>query len=164
MLTTLAVLHEKHVLAVLAPVPADLPEALVVHEGRLHFLVAIAQAKRAHRVRQNVEEQRAFVRPEDRAGRERMEMEEVQLLAELAVVPLARFFLLLEPGVQVLLVEERRPVDALQLRVPVIASPVRAGDVEQLDDADLSSRGRVRARRGTDTGGLAFARNRNRLV
>ena len=87
-------------------------------------------------------------------------MEEVQLLAELAVVPLARFFLLLEPGVQVLLVEERRPVDALQLRVPVIASPVRAGDVEQLDDADLSSRGRVRAQAEIDPIAVAIERQR----
>src|SRR5256885_13518834 len=37
------------------------------------------------------------------------------------------------------LVEESGPVDPLQLRVAVVAAPVRAGDVEQLDYADLRS-------------------------
>jgi len=38
-----------------------------------------------------------------------VEVEEVELLAELAVVALARFLLLLQPGVQVLLVEKAVP-------------------------------------------------------
>src|SRR2546429_3955668 len=59
--------------------------------------------------------------------------EEVQLLAQLAVVALARLLLLLEPGIEVLLVEESRAVDALELRVAMVSAPVRARHVEQLD-------------------------------
>src|SRR5712671_3568314 len=93
-----------------------------------------------------------------------MEMEEIQLLAELAVVALARFLLLLEPGVQLLLVEEGGPVDALELRIAVIAAPVGAGDVEQLDDADLPGRGRVRAEAEIDPAAVAVEGERLRAL
>src|SRR2546429_7598314 len=70
--------------------------------------------------------------------------EEVQLLAQLAVVALARLLLLLEPGIEVLLVEESRAVDTLELRVAMISAPVRARHVEQLDHPDPARRRRVR--------------------
>jgi len=54
-----------------------------------------------------------------------MEGEEIQLAAKLSVVALARFLLLLQPGVEVLLVEEGGSVDALELGLRVIAPPVR---------------------------------------
>jgi len=110
-----------------------------------------------------VEEQRSLVRPERRAGRERVEVEEVELLAELAMVPLLRFLLLLQPGVQVLLVEERRSVDALQLRIAVVAAPVRPRDVEQLDDTDLARRRGVRPEAEVDPVAVAVERQRLRL-
>src|SRR5256885_1718816 len=151
----LAVLHEEHVLAVRAPVPGDLPETLVVHERGLYLLVAVRQAEVAHGVRENVDQLRPLVGPEHRAGREVMEVEEVELLPQAAVVALARLLLLLEPGVQLLLVEEGGPVDALQLRIAVIAAPVRAGDVEQLDYADLAGRRRMRAQAEVDPVAMA---------
>jgi len=73
-----------------------------------------------------VEQERPAVGPEHRPRRCRVEGEEVQLLAELAVVALLRLLLLLQPGVEVLLVEEGGAVDALQLRIAVVAAPVRA--------------------------------------
>ena len=124
--------------------PAPLPERLVVHERRLDLLVAVAKAEAAHRVAQRLEQQRPPVRPEDRARRRRMEGEQVQLTPQLAVVAPARLLLLLEPGLEVLLLEEGRPVDSLELRIAVIAAPVGTRDVEQLDDADLPRRRRVR--------------------
>ena len=144
LLLRLRVEHQEHVLAVLAPVAAPLPEHLVEHERRLDLLVAVAQAEAAHRVRQGVEEQRSAVRPEHRSRCRGMEGEEIQLLAQLAVVALARLLLLFEPGVEVLLVEERRAVDPLELRIAVVSTPVGAGHVEQLDDADPARRRSVR--------------------
>src|SRR6202165_4364426 len=47
--------------------------------------------------------------------------------------------------VQVLLREPRRAVDALQHLAALVAAPVRAGGVEQLDVLDLPRTGDVRA-------------------
>ena len=70
-----------------------------------------------------------------RAG-EFLNAEEVELLAELAMVALLGLFELLEVLVQILLGEERGAVDALQLRVVLVAFPVGAGDGEQLERFD----------------------------
>src|SRR5439155_7598611 len=95
-----------------------------------------------------------------RSGRRGMEGKEVQLAAELAVVPLARLLLLLEPGVEVLLVEEGGPVDALELRIAVVAAPIGPGHAEQLDDADPSRRGRVGAEAEIDPVAVRVERQR----
>ena len=58
--------------------------------------------------------------------------EEVQLLAQQAMVALGRFFEARKVGVQLFLREERRAVDALQLRILFVAQPVSAGQVGQL--------------------------------
>src|SRR5207249_3897222 len=44
-----------------------------------------------------------------------------------------------------LLVRPGRPVDALEHLVPLVAAPVRAGDVGQLERAEAAGRGDVRA-------------------
>ena len=77
----LVVEHEEHVLLVLAPVPGDLPEPLVVEQRRLDLLVPVA-LQLPHELVQQVVERRAAVGPERRARRERMEHEEVELLAQ----------------------------------------------------------------------------------
>src|SRR5260370_38020992 len=77
---------------------------------------------------------------EPRAG-EFLDAEEVQLLAELAVVALLGLFHLLEVGVELLGREESGAIDALKLLVMLIALPVVAGDGEQLECLDLRSVG-----------------------
>ena len=71
--------------------------------------------------------------------------EQVELLAQLAMVALLGFFELGQVLVQFLLGEERRAVDALQLRVLLVALPIRAGDREQLERLDLLGGRHVRA-------------------
>ncbi len=61
------------------------------------------------------------------------------------MVALLHLLELREVRVERLLVEERRPVDALEHRVLRVAAPVRAGDVEELHHADAAGRGAVRA-------------------
>ena len=63
---------------------------------------------------------------EPRAG-QLLNAEQIQLLAQQAMVALGRFFQPRKVRVQILLREERRAVDALQLRILFVAQPVRAG-------------------------------------
>ncbi len=63
-------------------------------------------------------------------------MEQVELLPEPPVVVRARLLEPLEVRVEVGLGEERRAVDPRQLRVLLVAAPVRAGEACQLDRLD----------------------------
>src|SRR5258707_14096850 len=71
--------------------------------------------------------------------------EQVELLPQHAVVALLGLFELIEIGVEVFFREEGRPVNALQLRILLVAQPVSARNVEQLERLDLSGRRNVRA-------------------
>ena len=64
-LARLVVEHEEHVLAVLAPVPRDLPQPLVVEQRRLD-LVEVVALPLANEVVERVEQHRAALRPERR--------------------------------------------------------------------------------------------------
>ena len=70
---------------------------------------------------------------------------QIELLPEHAMVALLGLFLLVEKIVEVFLREKRRPVNALQLRILLIAQPVGAGNVQQLERLDLPGRRDVRA-------------------
>ena len=113
MLARLVVEHEEHVLLVLAPVSRDLPERLVVEERCAEFLVTVA-LQFAQEIVQLVDHRRAPLGPERRARRERMEHEEIELLADDPVVTLFRLVQAGQVLGQVFLLEERRAVDALQ--------------------------------------------------
>ena len=77
--------------------------------------------------------------PEDQAGSdERRDGEEVQLATEPAVVPLPGLLDLGDVGIEVLLVEERRAIDALKDLAIGLSFPVGPGDREQLERAHLA--------------------------
>src|SRR6266851_2982824 len=78
------------------------------------------------------------------------------------MVALLRFLDAGQIGVEILLREKRRAVDALQLLIFFVAEPVRAGNVEQLEGFDLSGRRQV----GTAAEILKLAGlvNRNLLI
>ena len=89
-------------------------------------------------------------------------MDEVELAAESAVVALAR---LLEPrqvALEVLLRIERRAVDPRQLRVALVAAPVRAGEAGQLQRLDRLRVLEVRA--AAEVGEVALRVERDRPV
>ena len=88
--------------------------------------------------------------------------EQVELLAQHAMVALLRFLHLVQIVVEVLLGEERRAVDALQLRILLVAQPVRAGDVEQLERLDAPGGRDVRP--AAEVGELAGLVDRDLLV
>lgn len=72
-------------------------------------------------------------------------MEQVLRLADLAVVALVGFFHAQDVGVELLLVGPGGAVDALQLLVLGIATPVGAGDARQLEGLEEARVGHVRA-------------------
>ncbi len=77
--------------------------------------------------------------------RQFLDGKQIELLPDHAMVALLGLFLLVNKIVEVFLREKRRPINALQLRVLLIAQPVSAGNVQQLERLDLPGRGNVRA-------------------
>ena len=109
--------------------------------GEAEFLLAAANV-----IFQRLEQRPALGVPEHRAGRLLLEMEQVHLAAEAAVVALFGFFELLEVGVELFLLGKGGAVDAGEHRVVRIAAPIGAGHLHQLEGvADLAGRGHVRA-------------------
>ena len=119
---------EEHLAAELLPVARRLPDRLVVDERRLHLEVAAAGVLAPAEVLEHVPDRHPLRVPERRAGRGVLEVEEVELRPEPAVVVRPRLLEPLEIRVEVGLREERRPVDPGQLRVLLVAAPVGAGE------------------------------------
>jgi hypothetical protein len=129
----LGAVHLEHVLAIVRPVAGRLPQRLVVDDRRLDFDVAVRQQHLAHVIRERVVERRPFVLPEGRARRPRVKREQPEIFAQLAVVALLGFFDLREIRLQLLVGEERGPVDALHRLIARVALPVGVRRAEQLE-------------------------------
>ena len=141
---------DEHVLAILAPVAGLLPLARVHQLRRLHLAIAGRVEPAAHIGFELAPDDIALGVPEDRAVRLGLEVEQVHLLADLAMVALGR---LLEPDemrVELLPVEPAGAVDARQHRVLLVAAPIGARDAGQLERVrDRACRSRRDAGRGT---------------
>ena len=84
--------------------------------------------------------------PEDLAGGDFLDMEQIHFLADLAMVALLGFLHPGQIGIQFLLVAPGRAIDALQLRILGVAAPIGATDLGQLEGiTDLSGGAKVRA-------------------
>ena len=127
---------QEHVLAELLPVARALPEHLVVDQRCLHLDVAAARVLAPAQVLELVPDHHPLRVPERRARRDLLEMEEVELHAEPAVVALARLLEPREVRVEIVLRVERGAVDAGQLLVLLVAAPVGAGEPGQLERLD----------------------------
>ena len=138
-------LRREHVLAVPVPMAGGLPQRLVEDLRRVDLAVVAGQAA-AHIGDQRLEDGPALRVPEHHARAFLLEVEQVELAAELAVVALLGFLDLLEISVELFLLGERRAVDARQHRIVAVAAPIGARDLHQLEGvADLAGRGHVRA-------------------
>ena len=122
--------------AELLPVARGLPERLVVDERRLHLEVAAARVLARRRSSSTFQIAIPFGCQNGEPGEALLEVEEVELRPEPPVVVRARLLEPLEVRVEVGLREERRAVDPRQLRVLLVAAPVRAGEARQLDRLD----------------------------
>jgi len=135
---------EIHEVAVVLVVPGTVPERRVEDLRGDDFLVAILPVEPAGIVHQPVVDQRPL-REEERARRRLgVEREQLQFLAELAVVALLRLLEEPEMLIELLAGEEGGAVDPLQLLILLVALPVGAGDAEQLERLDPSRRRKVR--------------------
>ena len=123
-----------------------LPEVLLHHVGRVHFLIALAVQAAAHVSDQRLEQRPALRVPEDGARRLFLEMEEIHLAAKLSVIALLGFLEAMQIVLELVLRREGRAVDALKLRVVAVAAPIGARELHQLEGlADLARGRHVRA-------------------
>ena len=83
--------------------------------------------------------------PEHHAGAFLLEMKQIELAAELAVIAFFGFLDLPQIGVELFLLGECRAVDPRQHRIVAVAAPIRARDLHQLERiADLAGGRHVR--------------------
>src|SRR5581483_5384736 len=129
----LLVLAEIHVLAELLPVARRLPQLAVDELRRLDFLIATGFELAAQVVLERAPERPALGMPEHHAGRFFLLMEQAHLAADPAMVALLRFLDAHQVRLEVLVGEEGRAVDALQLRIPGVAAPIGARYLRQLE-------------------------------
>ena len=133
----LLALGDEHVGLVVVPVAALLPEASRHERRGVHLLVAVLDELRAHVLLESDVYRPPARVPEDLAGVFRVEVEEVELHAELPVVAALRLFGALHHGVHLGLIFRDNAVDALEHLVVDVAAIVAARDARELDDADL---------------------------
>jgi len=113
---------------------------------REDLLVAGLEELGGDEVLQLLADDRAVRGPEDQALADLLvDVEELELLAELAVVALLGLLGAGEGLLELLLRGEGGAVDALELLVLLVAAVVGAGDVEQLERLDLRGVAHVRA-------------------
>ncbi len=124
---------------------------------RVDELVAAAEALVAHPVFHDLADDGALGVPEDEAGAgELLNAEEVELLAEDAMVAARGFFEAREVGVEILLREEGGAVDALELRILLVAEPVSAGEACDFEGFDAAGGGHVRTTAEVDEVAVAI--------
>src|SRR5512132_1106780 len=127
-----------HVLAVLLEMPGPLIGPLVRDVWRVDERVAALVMDLAPPRLELLAHDREVREPKNQAGAKLLvDAEELELLAQDAVIALLDLLEALQVPIELLLIRPDRPVDPLELRVALVAAPVRAGDREQLERADL---------------------------
>src|ERR1700722_19861340 len=96
---------------------------------RVNQRIAARQVLISHPILDDFANAPALGMEEDQAwSGELLDTEQIQLLAQLAMIALLSFLQALQISVLIFLVEERRAIDALQARLMLIALPVSARD------------------------------------
>ena len=145
-LVLLARLDQKHAVAERRHVAGRDPQRRIDELRRVDLGIAGVGLPPADIILQRLEQRPAFRMPEHRARRLFLEMKQIHLAAEFAMVAFFRLLDLLEVGVELFLFGESRAVDARQHFAAGIAAPIGAGDLHQLEGvADLAGRSHVRA-------------------
>ena len=153
-------LREVHVLAVVVPVAAGLPELGLEDRRRLDLGVVHVRELLAHGLLDAVDDDHAPGQEEREARAEVVEVEELEVAAEAAVVAGLGLLQALEVGLEVLLVGERGGVEPRELGVLLAAAPVGAGHRLELDRPDAAGVLHVRAATEVDEVAVAVERHR----
>ncbi len=143
-IVTLFRLRGEHVFPVLVPVPCLFPERSIQDLRPFDLQVTVVPVNTAHVLLNFLPNRPTLGMPENGAGRVIVDVEEVQLASQLAMVT---FFGLLQHGqvlLQLLLGSPRSTVDPLQHFVLVVATPVGAGYFHQFEMLELAGARHVR--------------------
>ena len=153
----------EHVLRVIAFMAAGLPQVHSEGVRRVDERIAAFEVLIAHPVFHLFADDAALGMPEDqsRSG-QLLDAEQVKLLAQHAMVALLGLFDGVQVLLKVLLVEERGAIDALELRIFLVAQPVGAGDAGELKSLDPPGGGNVRP--AAEVHELAIAINGDRVA
>ena len=135
----------EHGVGIVFEVAARLVEIRVVHDRVEDFDVALFALDFAPEIMELFINDVAFGLPEDAAGGIGMHKEEVEFLAEFAVVAFFGFFLDFEEGVELGFGRPDGAVDALEHRFGRIAAPVGTCDARQLEVLAFAGAADVRA-------------------
>ena len=155
-------LGREHVFTIIVPVAGLLPQADVDDLRRLDFVVAGGLVGLAHVLLDLLPDGPAFRVPENQARRFVLEVEQVQLLAQLAVIALLGLLQHVQVLLLVFFLGPGGAVDTLQHLVLRVAAPVRTRQLHQLEDFQLAGRRHVRT--AAQVGELAFGVQRHVLV
>ena len=123
----------EHVLAEFLPVAGGLPKLAVHQLRRAHLLVVGRVQAAAHIGLDRAVQHPSLGVPEDAADRFLLQMEQPHFLADAAMVALLRLLDLQQVRVQLLLVAPGGAVDAAEHGVAVVAPPIGAGHLLQLE-------------------------------
>ena len=130
--------------------------------GRVHLAVTRVVLALAHVADELLEHAPALRVPEHGARRLLLEVEQVEVLADAAVIALLGFLEAMQIGREILVVEPRGAVDALEHLVARIAAPVGAGHLHELEALELAGGRHVRAAAQVEP--VALAVEADRLV
>ncbi|TLD45489.1 MAG: hypothetical protein FAZ92_02233 [Accumulibacter sp.] len=152
----------EHVLRIVLPVARALPERTIHDHRRLHFAIAVLAEQTPDVLFDFLPNGPALRVPEDHPGRLVLQVKEVELPTQLAMIPLLGFFEHVQVCILVFLTDPGGAVDALQLFVSVVPAPVGTGQLHQLED--LQSTGRWDMRTTTKVNEVSFAVQRDSLI
>ncbi len=133
--------HGEHVLGIFAPVAALLPLAHIHHLRCLDLAVVCPVHLAAHIGFEFAPDAIALGVPENRPVRLFLQVEQIHLAAELAVIALGGFLQPHEVLVQLLLVEPSGAVNARELRIVLVAAPVCTRHAHQLEGLGIELAG-----------------------
>ncbi len=133
---------DEHGVAELLPVARAFPQAAIEDLGRLDLHIAVVVQPAADIVFQGAEQGPALGVPEHHALALFLQVEEVHAAPDLAVVAALGFLDALQIGFELGLGGPGGAIDALQLGVVLVAAPIGAGQLGQLEGLAHMARGR----------------------
>ena len=135
----------EHVVAVLIPMPGFFPQGFVNDLRAFDLQITIVLVDPAHVLLDVLPHTPALGMPEHQTRGVVVDMKEIELATQLAVIPLFRLLQHGEMLLQIFFAGPGRTVNPLQHLVAVVAAPVRTCHLHELEVLELAGAGYVRA-------------------
>jgi len=136
-----------------------LPQRAIDDLRRLHFLVAMLADDPAHVLLDLLPQRPTLGMPEHHARCLVLDMEEIELATELAVVALLSLLDHVQVGVEFVLLCPCRAIHTLQHLVLRVAPPIGSGQLGQLENLELTGRRHMRPATQVDEIALSIERD-----